>query len=122
MDMMRIFWDAATRLDPGAASLDEANRFPICQRSALEALWVDAGFSGVASTAIDVPTVFSHFDDFWTPFLGGQGPAPGYVAMSTEGQRVGLREEIRATLPMQSDGSIALIARAWAVRGRSGSP
>ena len=28
--------------------------------------------------AIDVPTVFRDFDDYWTPFLGGQGPAPGY--------------------------------------------
>jgi hypothetical protein len=29
-----------------------------------------------------------------------------------------LRERIRAALPVAADGSIALVARAWAVRGR----
>nr|BFE72149.1 hypothetical protein GCM10020092_054500 [Actinoplanes digitatis] len=30
MAMMRHFWDAAVALDPGAAALDEARRFPLC--------------------------------------------------------------------------------------------
>ncbi len=35
-----------------------------------------------------------------------------------EENRVALRERLRATLPIEEDGSIRLIARAWAVRGR----
>jgi hypothetical protein len=34
-----------------------------------------------------------------------------------ETQRAALREQLQATLPIASDGSIPLIARAWAVRG-----
>jgi hypothetical protein len=66
---------------------------------------------------IDIPTVFRDFDDYWSPFLGGQGPAPGYAMSLTEERRATLRERIRSTLPFEPDGSIHLTARAWAVRG-----
>jgi hypothetical protein len=35
----------------------------------------------------------------------------------SEERRAALRERVRSTLPIQADGSIRLIARAWAVRG-----
>ena len=69
--------------------------------------------------AIIVPTVFEDFDDFWSPFLGGQGPAPGYVASLSDDAREGLRAALAARLPAAPDGTIALMARAWAVRGRA---
>jgi hypothetical protein len=72
----------------------------------------------VETRAIDVPTRFRDFDDYWTPFLGGQGPAPGYAMSLSEERRSALRDRIRARLPIADDGSIELIARAWAVRGR----
>ena len=55
---------------------------------------------------------------YWSPFLGGQAPAPTYVASLDEARRTALRERIRAALPIAPDGSIHLIARAWAVRGQ----
>lgn len=117
MEIIRHFWDAAALLDPEAADLDEARRFPLCHPEALETLARDAGLREVTSTAIDVPTRFTDFDDFWTPFLGGQGPAPGYAMGLDPDHRASLRERLRATLPTAADGSIDLIARAWAVRG-----
>jgi SAM-dependent methyltransferase len=118
MAMMRYFWDTATTLDPAAAELDEGRRFPaLCQPDALRGLWTGAGLESVAVRAIEVPTVFADFDDYWTPFLGGQGPAPGYVMSLGEERRVALRDLLRARLPTDPDGSIPLTARAWAVRG-----
>ena len=70
--------------------------------------------------AIDVPTVFRDFDDLWTPFLAGQGPGPVYVASLEAAARERLRERLRGSLSTEADGSIHLIARAWAVRGRNG--
>ena len=46
-----------------------------------------------------MPTVFRDFDDYWSPFLGGQGPAPGYCVSLPEERRAALRERLRATLP-----------------------
>jgi hypothetical protein len=71
----------------------------------------------VKTRSIDVPTIFRNFDDYWTPFLGGQAPAPGYCMSLSEDRRTALRDHIRGNLPIKSDGSIHLIARAWAVRG-----
>ena len=67
--------------------------------------------------SIDIPTPFQDFEDYWTPFLRGQGPAPSYVSSLTEHERAELRDYLQAHLPTASDGSIDLIARAWAVRG-----
>lgn len=117
MAMMRHFWDAAGALDPGAAELDEGRRFPLCRPEALERLWTAAGFGDVAVHAIDIPTVFTGFDDFWRPFLGGQGPAPGYVMSLSQGDRGALRDLLHTRLHAAADGSIPLTARAWAVRG-----
>lgn len=118
MELMRIFWDAAVELDPAARDLDEGTRFPVCRPEALTGLFSDAGLTGVETMPIDVPTVFRDFDDYWTPFLGGQGPAPGYAMSLGEERRAALRERIRSRLPFSEDGSIRLIARAWAVLGR----
>ena len=70
----------------------------------------------VETLAIDVATVFRNFDDYWSPFLGGQGPAPGYCMSLAEERRTALRERLRASLPTQPDGEIRLIARALAVK------
>lgn len=83
----------------------------------MRALFDAAGLLGVATRAIDVPTVFRDFDDCWAPFLGGQGPAPGYAMSLPEARRASLRERLRSSLTAAPDGSISLTARAWAVSG-----
>lgn len=118
MELMRYFWDAAVDLNPGALELDEGRRFPICKSEPLEQLWEGAGLRQVEVRPIDVATHFRDFDDYWSPFLGGQAPAPGYAMSLSEERRAELRALIRSRLPIEANGAIHLIARAWAVRGR----
>jgi len=122
MELMRYFWDAAAAVDPDNRELDEGARFPICEPEALAALVRDAGLGAVATRAIDVATVFQDFDDYWIPFLGGQGAAPAYCMRLPKDRRDALRERLRSALPVEPDGSIALIARAWAARGTVPAP
>jgi len=61
--------------------------------------------------------MFAGFDDYWSPSLAGQGPAPGYCMKLTEPARAALRDRVRSSLPAARDGTIPLIARASAVRG-----
>jgi SAM-dependent methyltransferase len=117
MQLLRHFWNAAVALDPGARDLDEGRRFPLCQPQPLAELFRTAGTQMVEVRAIDCVTDFRDFDDYWSPFLGGQGPAPSYVMSLSEEQRAALRERLRQSLPVALDGSIPLVARAWAVRG-----
>lgn len=117
MQLMRHFWDAAIELDPAAREFDEGARFPLANRKPLWNLFLDAGLNDVMARAIDVPTHFENFDDYWNPFLSGQAPAPHYAMSLSEEKRAELRERLRARLPHNADGSIDLIARAWAVKG-----
>jgi hypothetical protein len=117
MQMIRVFWDAARELDEAAATLDEGVRFSLCRPQPLRDALATAGFTDVAVRPLDVPTVFAGFDDFWRPFLGGQGPAPGYCFSLPAGRRTALRDLLDARLPRDDAGRIALTARAWAFRG-----
>lgn len=116
MEMMRHFWDAAIDLNPDAAKLDEGARFPLCRPEALTELFASAGLGGTEVTAIDIATSFATFEDYWRPFLGGQGPAPAYAMALEETARTRLRDRLLERIPLQADGSISLSARAWAVR------
>lgn len=118
MQMMRHFWDTAVQLNPKDSELDQAERFPVCQPGPLQALFRSVGLSSVAVRAIDVPTVFRDFDDYWTPFLGKQGAAPTYLASLDEPARDHIRQALKARLATRADGSIAMSARAWAVKGQ----
>ena len=117
MQLMRHFWNAAVALDPSAYDLDEGRRSPICNPNALNKLFESAGLSEVEVRPIDISTDFKNFDDYWSPFLSGQAPAPGYAMSLSEERRAQLRERIYNSLPFALDGSIPLVARAWAVRG-----
>ncbi len=119
MQMMRYFWDAAKDLDQGARDLDEGERFAeVSSLKGLGGLFDLAGLGDVRSRSIDIPTIFRDFDDYWEPFLAGQGPAPAYCASLDDGKRAELRELLRVRLPAKADGTIRLTARAWAVQGR----
>ena len=120
MGMLRTFWGAAVALDPAAAELDEARRFPDAHPGALGAMFRSAGLVAVETRPIEIAMEFSDFDDYWQPFLGGQGPAPGYVAALDDDGRRRLRERLERELA--GPGAIRLTARAWAVRGRTPAP
>ena len=98
MQMIRRFWDAALDLDPTIEDLDEASRFPLCQPEPLATLFTGSGFRDVQTTALDIPTSFSSFDDYWRPFLGGQGPAPSYVKSLEEDHRLRLATSLEEAL------------------------
>ena len=117
MDFLTVFWDAVVALDPGALHLHEAHRFPDCNAKSLRKLFERAGFADVSVCAIDVATRFRDFDDYWQPFLGGQGPAPTYVQSLSEVDRGALRDLVHRRVPIQTDGTIPMIARAWAATG-----
>jgi SAM-dependent methyltransferase len=118
MQLLRRFWDAAVALDEDARTLDEAVRFPSAAPGPLAAAFRAAELAGFDVRAIEIPTVFADFEDLWAPFLSGTGPAPSYVASLGEPGRAALRERLRSSLAEEADGSIRLVARAWAVQAR----
>lgn len=117
MEFLNYFWDTAVELNPAAADLHERLRFADSSANDLGAVFTKAGLVNVATGPITITTHFANFDDYWQPFLGGQGPAPTYVAKLTDSEKSELRDALMGRLPIETDGSIPLVARAWAVRG-----
>lgn len=110
------FWKHASRLDPAAATLDEADRFPFCTADDLAVEVTAAGFADVTVEPIVVATPFADFDAFWSPFTLGAGPAPGYLASLDPDSRGRLRASLAAGL---RERVTELTARAWAVTAAS---
>ena len=57
-------------------------------------------------TDVVVPTVFADFDDYWTPFLSAQAPAPAYVASLGETAPHGAARGAARAAATGDDGSI----------------
>jgi SAM-dependent methyltransferase len=117
MEFLRIFWEEAAALNSGADAVDERRRFPLCRQPALAALFEHAGLADVETASIEIPTDFAGFDDYWSPFLRGTGPAPSYAMSLDPSTRALLEQRLRERLPVGDDGCIHLRARAWAARG-----
>ncbi|MFL6078686.1 MAG: class I SAM-dependent methyltransferase [Ornithinibacter sp.] len=113
MQMLRTLWDAAARLDPTVVGQDEST-MPLGRPGGLMDLWQRAGLRDVDGSRVTVSTHFEDFDDYWEPFLKGQGPAGVYVAGLSDAGRAALRDEVASTV---GSGPFELSATAWWVRG-----
>jgi len=117
MEMLRVFWDEAVALDPAATARDERH-MPLSRQGELAALWRAEGLREVHEQSLTVQMPFASFDDYWEPFLGGQGPAGAYTAALPEAARRALEARLRnRLLGARGDGPITLRGRAWAVKG-----
>ena len=118
MQMLRIFWDEAVRRDSSAGPRDERH-MRLCRQGELSALWRTHGLLQVEEQPLTIPLSFASFEDYWSPFVGGQGPAGAYVATLAEDDRESLRRQLRRRLLGEgaADRAITLQARAWAVKG-----
>jgi SAM-dependent methyltransferase len=121
MWLLRHFWETVFDLVPDARELDEVRRFAACRPEPLRELFGAAGLVGIEVTALDDAARFSDFEDYWGPFLAGQGAAPSFVVSLPEATREALGVALRQRLPVGADGTIALPLRVWAIRGRAAS-
>jgi SAM-dependent methyltransferase len=112
--LVRTFWDAALRLDPGAP---DDSTIPFRREAELLALWARAGFRDVRTGVIEIESSYTGFDDFWSPFSYGIGPAGSYLMAQPEERRAALRAACFERLGKPT-GPFSLPARVLAVGGR----
>jgi len=113
----RVFWGAATAVDPAAEQRRESEgRYS--KEGRLSALWVDCGLKDIKEAALVISAEFNSFEDFWLPYVEGQGHGGSYVRSLSPGHRDMLRERVRQNiLAMKGSGPFSLRAQAVAVRG-----
>jgi ubiquinone/menaquinone biosynthesis C-methylase UbiE len=117
MEMMRHFWDAAIKIDSSAIELDSGKRFTICHPDNLKSLFEGEGLKAVDVIALDIQAVFKNFEDYWQPFVAAQGSVSKYLRSLNQESQNAIRDQLQKQLPIEEDGTIHLITRAWAIKG-----
>jgi len=116
MEMLRLFWDAALALDPDAP--DEARTLRFGRPGEIAELLVVAGFTDVTDVTLGVTSTYVDFDELWSGFLAGIGPAGSYCVGLPQTRRAALRDELFQRLGTPS-GAFSLSATARCATGRS---
>lgn len=111
--LVRAFWQAARRVDPGAP--DDAC-LPFRRMPELVALWERGGLRDVVTAVLEVEARYADFADGWTPLTFGIGPVGEYLARRDEAQREAIRQACFDALGRPA-GPFSLSARVLAVRG-----
>ena len=111
----RLLWEVARAIDPAAP--DDA-RLPLRTAPELVALWSGAGLSDVRTGLIDLDVDYDGFDDLWSMFPAGVGPAGTWFVAQPEDRRAALREAFLERLGRPRAG-FSLPARVVAVVGRA---
>ena len=109
---LAAFWSAVRSLDPAAP--DESH-LPGVVEGHLAELFAQAGLTDLRATSLTVGVEHPTFDDWWTPFTLGVGPAGAYVASLDVAGREALRERCRTVVP---EAPFRTDATAWTVLAR----
>jgi SAM-dependent methyltransferase len=112
MTMLRAYWDSVR--EAGVEGRDEAGRFG-SKPGELAALWREAGLRDVADTPITVSSEYLSFDELWSSFLGGVGPAGTHAANLGEKEQA-VRDAFFRKVG-SPEGTFALTASAWYAAG-----
>ncbi len=109
---LAVFWSAVNQVDPRAPDESEMAG---AREGHLGELARQAGLRDVEEGRLTVTVPHSSFEEWWTPYLLGVGPAGAYVGGLDDDRRDELRRACARLLP---DGPFEVTASAWSVRGR----
>lgn len=116
MEMLRCFWDAALELDMAAP--DEATTMQFGRPGEIATLFEAAEMNDVVESTLRVSSSYVGFEELWSGFLAGIGPAGAYCVSLPEADRQRLRTALFRRLG-EPTGSITLGAVARSVVART---
>ena len=118
MPVLGIFWAAAASVDPAVTG--ELRR-PGTAPGELAALLTEAGLQEVRQDVIGARAEYTGFEDWWSPYTLGVGPAGVYYRSLDATQREAVRAECRQLLGRPA-GRFTLEAACWFAAGAAPGP
>ncbi len=109
MEMLRTFWDAALAIDPDAP--DEARTLRFGREAEIVELFAGAGLEAIVETTLEVGSSYQGFDELWSGFVSGIGPAGSWLLAQTEQTRAAVRAHLFDSLGSPS-GRLSMQATA----------
>jgi SAM-dependent methyltransferase len=114
---IRMLWDTAAALDPSDAKVRELFR-PLNSPGEMAHLWRRVGLQEVEETGLVIRMEFTDFEDYWRPFLSGDGPPGQFVTGLSDEARERLKSYLRRAYESnRPDGPRSFVAVAWACKG-----
>lgn len=119
--VLRMFWDTAAMLDPNASTVrGQGMAAPLAQEGRLADTFRELGALDVEEADILTRMRFYEFEDYWTPFLAGDGPPGAYVVGLDDDQRERFRSALYdAYCAGQADGPRSFVGVVRAIRCRA---
>ncbi len=112
---IRMLWDTAATL--GFLKQHAIIR-SLGTEGEIEATWRAAGLADVVSGELTMRFVFKDFHDYWSPYLGGDGPLGEMVMGLTPDNRALLERKMRDIyLSNRPDGPRSFLSAAWICKG-----
>jgi SAM-dependent methyltransferase len=112
MTMLRAYWDAAHEVAPEEAAQADENTMRYSSVAELTDLWREVGLDDAKGGELWASADYEDFDDLWTPFPSGIGPAGAFCASLEPERQEALRTAFARRLGDPS-GPFELRARAW---------
>ena len=110
---LSVFWRAVNTLDPDA---HDESALAGAREGHLAELLSAAGLRDITSTALTVRVRFATFDEWWSPYTLGVGPAGDYVQRLDPARLATLKDRCASYFP--ATGPFEVAATAWAASGR----
>jgi SAM-dependent methyltransferase len=115
MQMLRQFWDAALTVDRDAP--DEAHTLRFGREGEIAALFDEAGLDQITESTLTVSSTYQSFDQLWSGFLAGIGPAGAYCLSLPAPKQSTVRDELFARVGSPAGAfSLTAMARCAAAR------
>lgn len=115
MEVLRHFWNAARAVDATVHGTARILRFG---RPGELAAWLEeAGFDAIVEAELEVASTYADFEELWTGFTYGIGPAGAFCVALSDERRADLRDELFIELGSPA-GSFTLRATARSAAGR----
>lgn len=113
MPLLNVFSSSATEVDPSRpGELERIGSRP----GDLTGLLQGAGLRDVHESALSTAANYRDFDDWWSPFLAGIGPAGAFIQSLDEERREVVRQACWQRLGRPT-GRFGLTAFAWSAHG-----
>lgn len=112
---IRMLWDTASTL--GLLKQHGIIR-SLSTEGEMVAAWRAAGLTDIVPGEITMRFVFEDFEDYWSPYLSGEGPIGEMVMGLSPSNRALLEQKLRVIyLSNRPDGRRSFIAAAWICKG-----
>jgi SAM-dependent methyltransferase len=92
MEMLSHFWDAASAIDAGAPAEGRTMRFGTAGE--MVELFEACGLVDLDETVLTVESQYGGFDELWSGFMAGIGPAGSYAVSLPDDRREQLRRDL----------------------------